>query len=79
MFFNSKIFANAMYSIDLEGQFYLQSMFIRMTDRMLFWVTIFTFVVVASLGCKFVYLRKTNEEKSKFRLQIWRHNVLRNN
>ena len=50
MFFTSKIFANAMYSIDLEGQFYLQSMFIRMTDRMLFWVTIFTFVVVASLG-----------------------------
>ena len=70
MFFNSKIFANAMYSIDLEGQFYLQSMFIRMTDRMLFWVTIFTFVVVASLGCKFVDLRKTNEEKSKSRLQI---------
>ena len=70
MYFTSKIFANAMCSIDLEGQFYLQSMFILITDKMLFWVTIFTFVVVASVGCKLVYLRKTNEEKSKLRLQI---------
>ena len=70
MFFNSKIFANAMYSIDLEGQFYLQNMFMLMTDKMLFWVTIFIFVVVSSLRCKLVYLRKTNEEKSMLRLQI---------
>ena len=70
MYLTSSTFANAMYSIDLEGQFYVKSMFIFMTERIFFGVTIFTFVVVASLGCKFVDLRKTNEEKSKFRLQI---------
>ena len=70
MYLTSSTFANAMYSIDLEGQFYVKSMFIFMTERIFFGVTIFTFVVVPSLWCKFVYLRKTNEEKSKFRLQI---------
>ena len=70
MYSTTETFADAMYSIDLEGQFYLQSMFILMTDKMLFRVTIFIFVVVSSLRCKLVYLRKRNEEKSMLRLQI---------
>ena len=70
MYSTSETFANAMYSIDLEGQFYLQSMFIFMTKKMLFWVTIFIFLFVPSLWCECVYVRKTNEEKSMLRLQI---------